>query len=221
MLFALGTTRSADENPVLRKVGVPARQELSVSAIVPNRYGCPDHRYKGREKGWRIESRLLFPPSSRPCPPPASGWLQPPPSTAGTASWHVRSTVPALLQAVPGEPTCAPPPPAAGDTLHTPRSSATHEPAEASPPADEASPSGRCPSLSPHTALAAGTVHRPQPRTRRLSTGGCAPFCRCGYPSGTPSGSYVRRGRCRSPMPGLSRSPPWPQSTDGMSVAAC
>ncbi len=73
----------------------------------------------------------------------------------------------------------------------------------------EVLPSDRCPLLSPHTALAAGTLHRPQPRTRRLSTGGCAPSYRCGYPSGTPSGSYVPRGRCRPPIPGLSRSPPW------------
>ena len=34
-------------------------------------------------------------------------------------------------------------------------------------------------------------LHRPQRRTRRLSTGECALFCRSGYPSFTTSGSYV------------------------------
>ena len=43
-------SRRADENPISRKVGVPARQELSVAAIVSDRYGCPDHGYKGRER---------------------------------------------------------------------------------------------------------------------------------------------------------------------------
>ena len=43
----------------------------------------------------------------------------------------------------------APPPPAADDTPNTLRSSATHEPAEAAPPADEVSPSDRLPLADP------------------------------------------------------------------------
>ena len=124
-----------------------------------------------------------FRPSTRLCRPPASDWPQLMPSTAGTASWYVRSTAPASLQAVPDAPTCAPPPPAADDTLYILRSSATHVPTEASLPADEGSPSDRCLFLIPHTALLAGTLRRPPRRTRRLSVGGCDPFCRSGYPS--------------------------------------
>ena len=149
-----------------------------------------------------------FRPSTRLCRPPASDWPPSQPSTAGTASWYVRSTAPASLQAVPDAPTCAPPPPAADDTLYILRFSATLVPTEASLPADEGSPSDRCPFLIPHTALLAGTLRRPPRRTGRLSVGGCAPFCRSGYPSCTTSRSYAPRGRCRCPTPGLSRSPP-------------
>ena len=136
---------------------------------------------------------MLLRPSSRLCQPPASGWPQSPPSTTETASWRVRSTAPVSCQAVPGEPVCAPRPPAADDSPNTLRFSATHEPAEAAPPADEVSPSDRCPLLIPHTALVTGTLHRPQRRTRRLSTGESALFCRSGYPSCTTSGPYAPR----------------------------
>ena len=141
----LEATRSADENPVLRKVGVPVRQELSVSAIVSDRYGFPDHGYKGRKRGWRIESQLLLRPIVRTLPATSVRLA----TAAAINSWNsllVRPKYRACLtlrctrRAKP----CAPPPPAAGDILHTRAFSATYEPAEASLPADEVLTSDRC-----------------------------------------------------------------------------
>ena len=131
-----------------------------------------------QERSGRADRRLWrgFRPSTRLCRPPASDWPQLMPSTAGTASWYVRSTAPASLQAVPDAPTCAAPPSAADDSPNTLRFSATHEPAEAAPPEGEGSASDRCPCLIPHTALLAGTLRRPPRRTGRLSVGGCDPF---------------------------------------------
>ena len=153
--------------------------------------------------------RLWPHPSSRLCQPQASDSPQSPPWTTGTASLSVRSTALVLSRAARDEPIGVPPPPAADDTRHNLRFSATPAPAEAALPEGADSPFGPYPLPLTHTALAADTLHTPQRRIESLSSCAGVRFCPSDSLSCTPCWLYAPPGRRRSQTRGLSRSPPW------------